>query len=124
VGTYYDTVTATGCAVKQYEGQLLWGTNVLGTPFSVFMDYFKSTPGSGATSPADYFRVYLPPGTFPCLLGELEALTGQYIIFTRDAASNNVTATSLPGWIPGVSWPKISAAPVPLTEAAAAAATP
>jgi CubicO group peptidase (beta-lactamase class C family) len=83
--------------VRQQEGLLLWFSSALG--LQVELDWFKSDVELG-----DMFRVAFSDDSFSCLLGELEALRFQYVLFQRDCDSGSVVSTAVPGWVPGALW--------------------
>lgn len=66
---------------------------------SFFLEWLKSDPDAG-----DLFRVAFSDSAFSCLLGEMEALRYQLVIFHRDCDSGAVDSVSIPGWIPGAVW--------------------
>lgn len=104
VGTYYSSDTLSIAQVDLYQGQLVWGTNVLGSPLNVLISYFASSSSGGNAT--DVFAIYITPGTAPCFISELQALDYQHVVFARNDTGAVVT-TSLPGWIPGVVWTKV-----------------
>jgi hypothetical protein len=54
---------------------------------------------------ADIYQAYIPPGILSCQSSQLEAISGQYIYFLRNA-TGAVTGSSLPGWAPGLVYTK------------------
>lgn len=92
VGTY--TLSGTEVIVRQIGGQLLWdASRAIGV--SVWLEW----SGDG-----DVFRAAFADDAFTCLIGELQALRFQYVVFSRTAGV--VDATSMPGWVPAAVWVK------------------
>jgi len=83
------------------DGELLWH-EYTELSLSFFLEWFLTDPDLG-----DLFRVAFPDSAFTCLIGELEALRYQLVIFKRDCDSGKVTASSIPGWIPGAEWTRV-----------------
>ena len=81
------------------NGALLWRNGAIGV--SVWLDWVTADPVVG-----DVFRASFPDASFSCLIGELEAFKGQYVVFQRDCDSGTVTSTAWPGIVPGAVWAK------------------
>ena len=84
--------------VLPYQGMLVF-QEAPELQVSFYLDWLKSDPDAG-----DLFRVAFPDSDFSCLLGEMEALRYQLVIFHRDCDSGAVDSVSVPGWIPGAVW--------------------
>ena len=55
----------------------------------------------------DVFRAAFADDAFTCLIGELQALRFQYVVFSRTAGVVDAAdATSMPGWVPAAVWVK------------------
>jgi CubicO group peptidase (beta-lactamase class C family) len=89
VGTY--TLGDTEVLVRFEQGQLLWFCSAVGA--QVILDHLEG----------DLFRAAFPDSSFPCLLGELEALRYQVVAFGR-GDGGVVATTQMAGWIPGAVW--------------------
>ena len=87
--------------VSMEQGMLVWRESAaLGVSF--FLEWFRSDAELG-----DLFRVAFPDSAFTCLLGEMEALRYQLVIFGRDCETGNVSTSSIPGWVPGAVWERV-----------------
>lgn len=101
-GDYLGVYTLQGTEVLVEagpNGALLWRNGAIGV--SVALDWVAADPVVG-----DVFRASFPDASFSCLIGELEAFKGQYVVFQRDCDSGNVTSTAWPGIVPGAVWAK------------------
>ena len=87
--------------VSMAQGMLVWHESTA-LKVSFFLEWFKSDPELG-----DLFRVAFPDSAFTCLLGEMEALRFQLVIFGRDCETGNVSTSSIPGWVPGAVWERM-----------------
>ena len=101
VGQYQLAAGGSTVTVSLAQGMLLWReVGALGV--GVLLQWFTTDPVLG-----DLFRAAFPDSEFGCLLGELEALRYQYVVFARDCDSGSVSATSMPGWVPGAVWQRL-----------------
>lgn len=107
VGNYSIVGGGSEVSVTVVEGgYLLWHElSVLKTSF--FLEWFGRDEGEGGGG--DLFRVAFPDSAFTCLLGEMEALRYQVVVFARDGGGGGaVVSTAVPGWVPGGMWEKVA----------------
>jgi CubicO group peptidase (beta-lactamase class C family) len=101
VGRYSLQGSSSTVTVSMEQGMLLWREQpLLGVSF--LLQWLRAgQQGEG------HFAVAFPDSAFTCLLGEMEALRYQNVVFAR-GAGGNATATSVPGWVPGAVWERVA----------------
>lgn len=62
---------------------------------------------SAVTGRPDTYQAYLPPDLLPCLAAELQAIGGEYFLFTR-GTNGQVNSMSVPGYIPALVFQRVA----------------